>query len=147
MALHEEFEYISFRCCYCYAFNPARKKRPAAPKLEFELKSPNVQTDTSGSEKNSPSDTDSESDTLHDLKTTTLHQVDDTHERTKTVNTDIDNMMEGIEPIELDVPSENVEEVQKTEVEGEIKEEEKHEKETLQTTEEQIGDGDGTPKD
>ncbi|KAF2895732.1 hypothetical protein ILUMI_10436 [Ignelater luminosus] len=146
MALHEEFEYISFRCCYCYAFNPARKKRPVAPKLEFELKSPNVQTDTSGSEKNSPSDTDSESDTLHDLKTTTLHQIDDAHEKTKTFDTGIDNI-EGIEPMELDVPSENVEEVQTTEIEDEIKVEDKHEKETVQVTEEEIGDGDGTPKD
>lgn len=34
MALKEEFDYLSFRCCYCLNFNPGRKKRPAAPKLE-----------------------------------------------------------------------------------------------------------------
>ncbi|XP_074600676.1 endoplasmic reticulum junction formation protein lunapark-B-like [Brevipalpus obovatus] len=28
MALKEEFEYISFRCCYCASFNPARKAKP-----------------------------------------------------------------------------------------------------------------------
>ncbi|KAL5010870.1 hypothetical protein ScPMuIL_013175 [Solemya velum] len=35
MALKEEFEYISFRCCYCYAMNPAKKTRVNAPRLEF----------------------------------------------------------------------------------------------------------------
>ena len=33
MALKEEFEYIAYRCCYCYHWNPARKERPVAPKL------------------------------------------------------------------------------------------------------------------
>lgn len=35
MALREEFEYIDFRCCYCYAVNPAKKKRPSAPRIEL----------------------------------------------------------------------------------------------------------------
>uniref|UniRef100_A0A0B6ZQE6 Endoplasmic reticulum junction formation protein lunapark n=1 Tax=Arion vulgaris TaxID=1028688 RepID=A0A0B6ZQE6_9EUPU len=35
MALKEEFEYLSFRCCYCYILNPAKKQRPLAPRLEF----------------------------------------------------------------------------------------------------------------
>ncbi|XP_076309872.1 endoplasmic reticulum junction formation protein lunapark-like isoform X1 [Tachypleus tridentatus] len=33
MALKEEFEYIAFRCCYCFQVNPARKYKPHAPKL------------------------------------------------------------------------------------------------------------------
>ncbi|KAG1680019.1 Endoplasmic reticulum junction formation protein lunapark [Nymphon striatum] len=33
MALQEEFEFLSFRCCYCQYPNPARKLRPNAPKL------------------------------------------------------------------------------------------------------------------
>lgn len=33
MALKEEFEYIAFRCAYCYFLNPARKIRPQAPRL------------------------------------------------------------------------------------------------------------------
>lgn len=37
MALKEEFEYIAFRCAYCYFLNPARKTRPQAPRLQ-ELK-------------------------------------------------------------------------------------------------------------
>ncbi|KAJ0070267.1 hypothetical protein NL108_007593, partial [Boleophthalmus pectinirostris] len=33
MALKEEFEYIAFRCAYCYFLNPAKKTRPQAPRL------------------------------------------------------------------------------------------------------------------
>ncbi|KAL0267811.1 UNVERIFIED_CONTAM: hypothetical protein PYX00_009965 [Menopon gallinae] len=36
MALMEEFEYTAFRCYACHIFNPARKQRPMAPKLESE---------------------------------------------------------------------------------------------------------------
>jgi hypothetical protein len=34
MALREEFEYVAYRCCYCYYWNPARKQRPVAPRLQ-----------------------------------------------------------------------------------------------------------------
>ncbi|KAG8432477.1 hypothetical protein GDO86_016934 [Hymenochirus boettgeri] len=34
MALKEEFEYVAFRCAYCYFLNPARKTRPQAPRLQ-----------------------------------------------------------------------------------------------------------------
>ncbi|XP_036396252.1 endoplasmic reticulum junction formation protein lunapark-B-like isoform X2 [Megalops cyprinoides] len=38
MALKEEFEYVAFRCAYCYFLNPARKTRPQAPRLpEFSF--------------------------------------------------------------------------------------------------------------
>lgn len=38
MALREEFEYLAFRCAYCYFLNPARKIRPHAPRLpEFSF--------------------------------------------------------------------------------------------------------------
>ncbi|KAM6955042.1 endoplasmic reticulum junction formation protein lunapark-A [Lycodopsis pacificus] len=43
MALKEEFEYVAFRCAYCYFLNPARKTRPQAPRLSEvsgELKMP-----------------------------------------------------------------------------------------------------------
>lgn len=33
LALEEEFEYIFFKCCSCYHYNPARKMRPEPPKL------------------------------------------------------------------------------------------------------------------
>lgn len=41
MALKEEFEYVAFRCAYCFFLNPARKTRPRAPRLpdfNFEKK-------------------------------------------------------------------------------------------------------------
>ncbi|XP_003742381.1 endoplasmic reticulum junction formation protein lunapark-B [Galendromus occidentalis] len=31
MALKEEFEFLAFKCCYCFHFNGARKQRPLAP--------------------------------------------------------------------------------------------------------------------
>ncbi|KAK4299269.1 hypothetical protein Pmani_028444 [Petrolisthes manimaculis] len=34
MALKDEFQYLAFRCAYCYYWNPARKQRPAPPRLE-----------------------------------------------------------------------------------------------------------------
>uniref|UniRef100_H2ZLJ1 Endoplasmic reticulum junction formation protein lunapark n=1 Tax=Ciona savignyi TaxID=51511 RepID=H2ZLJ1_CIOSA len=34
MALREEFEYIEYRCAYCRFFNPSRKQRPTAPRLQ-----------------------------------------------------------------------------------------------------------------
>jgi len=37
MALREEFEFISYRCCYCFCWNPARKQRPTAPKLPASM--------------------------------------------------------------------------------------------------------------
>lgn len=40
MALREEFEFIAFRCCYCYSYNPARKQRPMAPRLSLQLPLP-----------------------------------------------------------------------------------------------------------
>ncbi|XP_051882772.1 endoplasmic reticulum junction formation protein lunapark-A [Pristis pectinata] len=43
MALKEEFEYVAFRCAYCFFLNPARKTRPQAPRLtefNFERRTP-----------------------------------------------------------------------------------------------------------
>lgn len=57
MALKEEFEYIAFRCAYCYFLNPARKTRPQAPrlpevsgelKMSSEAPSPSPAADLSG---------------------------------------------------------------------------------------------------
>ncbi|XP_078580503.1 endoplasmic reticulum junction formation protein lunapark-A-like isoform X2 [Branchiostoma floridae x Branchiostoma japonicum] len=46
MALQEEFEFITFRCAYCYTLNPARKVRPTAPKLLPD--EPRAHSSTSG---------------------------------------------------------------------------------------------------
>ncbi|KAK2503362.1 hypothetical protein MC885_005483 [Smutsia gigantea] len=48
MALKEEFEYIAFRCAYCFFLNPARKTRPQAPRLpEFSFEKRQVVEDSS----------------------------------------------------------------------------------------------------
>jgi len=55
MALREEFEYISYRCCYCHYWNPARKQRPMAPRLPLPPpESPLPSRKSQGSEKGSP---------------------------------------------------------------------------------------------
>jgi len=33
MAAPEEYQYMAFRCCYCFHWNPAKKQRPLAPRL------------------------------------------------------------------------------------------------------------------
>lgn len=57
MAFQEEFEYLSFRCCYCGFLNPSRKKRPSGPKFETK-QSPSITLTTQSSD----SDVSSESD-------------------------------------------------------------------------------------
>ena len=37
MALQEEYEYAAFRCAFCNFFNPAKKLRPLAPRLQSEM--------------------------------------------------------------------------------------------------------------
>eukprot|EP00092_Neocalanus_flemingeri_P013660 GFUD01014733.1.p1 GENE.GFUD01014733.1~~GFUD01014733.1.p1 ORF type:complete len:444 (+),score=180.39 GFUD01014733.1:71-1402(+) len=49
MALREEFEYVAYRCCYCYYWNPARKQRPVAPRLPDQASLPSA-SDSSGSD-------------------------------------------------------------------------------------------------
>ncbi|XP_043510988.1 endoplasmic reticulum junction formation protein lunapark-A isoform X2 [Frieseomelitta varia] len=46
MALKEEFEYFGFRCCYCNFWNRARKQKPSAPKLMYNVghNSPSLNT-------------------------------------------------------------------------------------------------------
>ncbi|KAL3837493.1 hypothetical protein ACJMK2_022846 [Sinanodonta woodiana] len=45
MALREEFEYLTFRCCYCYSLNPAKKHRPSAPRIEPLVQQHNPEED------------------------------------------------------------------------------------------------------
>ncbi|OCT61190.1 hypothetical protein XELAEV_18047213mg [Xenopus laevis] len=50
MELKEEFEYVAFRCAYCYFLNPARKTRPQAPRLqEINFDRQRHRTDSQGS--------------------------------------------------------------------------------------------------
>ncbi|XP_060774700.1 endoplasmic reticulum junction formation protein lunapark-B isoform X2 [Neoarius graeffei] len=72
MALKEEFEYLAFRCAYCYFMNPARKTRPQAPKLpEFNFErrlrseSPDPQSSAAS---NTPEDSDAHEDDVEPAK-------------------------------------------------------------------------------
>ncbi|XP_076659171.1 zinc-ribbon metal-binding protein lunapark isoform X2 [Halictus rubicundus] len=82
MSLKEEFEYFGFKCCYCNTWNPARKQKCAAPRLDHDvtlssmqlnssndseeqaLSSPSNENETNAkptqNEPSSPSDTDSD---------------------------------------------------------------------------------------
>ncbi|XP_028837686.1 endoplasmic reticulum junction formation protein lunapark-B isoform X2 [Denticeps clupeoides] len=62
MALKEEFEFVAYRCAYCYFLNPARKTRPQAPRLpefsfERRLRSESPATGSSAASE-SPEDSD-----------------------------------------------------------------------------------------
>uniref|UniRef100_A0AAV2JJ92 Endoplasmic reticulum junction formation protein lunapark n=1 Tax=Knipowitschia caucasica TaxID=637954 RepID=A0AAV2JJ92_KNICA len=55
MALKEEFEFLAYRCAYCYFLNPARKTRPQAPRLpEFSYER-RLRAEGSPSRGNTPS--------------------------------------------------------------------------------------------
>ncbi|XP_011638076.1 endoplasmic reticulum junction formation protein lunapark-B, partial [Pogonomyrmex barbatus] len=71
MALKEEFEYFAFRCCYCGFWNPARKQKPSAPKLDFD----NPATALNTSEANLPHK-DEETIKLTELETCTQSDTD-----------------------------------------------------------------------
>ncbi|XP_043265730.1 endoplasmic reticulum junction formation protein lunapark-A [Colletes gigas] len=60
MALKEEFEYLGFRCCYCNFWNPARKQKPSAQKLEF-CATPQQNSSLLGTPEHVPAATNSES--------------------------------------------------------------------------------------
>ncbi|KAL4635504.1 protein lunapark-A-like isoform X1 [Arapaima gigas] len=49
MALKDEFEYVAFRCAYCYFLNPARKTRPQTPRPERSGTTVALQGDNAGS--------------------------------------------------------------------------------------------------
>lgn len=123
MALKEEFEYFAFRCCYCYHFNPARKLRPAAPKLMFDSQNtPNrrrYSSSTSSSEKNSEPDSEIEEKPDKDLKHHSdidLHQEQGDHDASGVVaNTSGVTPMET-EDIQLPTP-EKIENIEKSDEE------------------------------
>ncbi|NXY21411.1 LNP protein, partial [Atrichornis clamosus] len=73
MALKEEFEYIAFRCAYCFFLNPARKTRPQAPRLpdfSFEKKQPTElqsETESLESRERKPQETQQTTDSEDDV--------------------------------------------------------------------------------
>lgn len=51
MASKEDFEYTTFRCAFCNVLNPARKAKPAAPRLSVLPKAQAAAADSSSDEK------------------------------------------------------------------------------------------------
>ncbi|XP_017149879.1 endoplasmic reticulum junction formation protein lunapark-B isoform X1 [Drosophila miranda] len=62
MLPEDEYVFTSFRCAFCNALNPARKKRPVAPRLSLNQQTPpsNNRIDSSGSDSSDDYDSDKE---------------------------------------------------------------------------------------
>jgi len=65
--LPEIYFFTAYRCCYCGFWNPARKQKPSAPKLDFDA---NNTIANVSSEDTSPN-TDEEPVKLNELETCT----------------------------------------------------------------------------
>jgi len=76
MALREEFEYIAYRCCYCYYWNPARKQRPVAPRLPEQSA-----VSTAASDSSSGSDISAPPSTNQSRRSSVVDQCDITEEK------------------------------------------------------------------
>uniref|UniRef100_A0A2K5C266 Endoplasmic reticulum junction formation protein lunapark n=1 Tax=Aotus nancymaae TaxID=37293 RepID=A0A2K5C266_AOTNA len=107
MALKEEFEYIAFRCAYCFFLNPARKTRPQAPRLpEFSFEkrqvvegSSSVGPLPSGSERSSDNQFNEES-LEQDVLGNSTEQTDDKIPATEQTNQVIEKASDSEEPEE-----------------------------------------------
>ncbi|GBM94422.1 Endoplasmic reticulum junction formation protein lunapark [Araneus ventricosus] len=70
MALKEEFEYVAFRCCYCFHFNPPRSQQPPPPRLTLPAppaSAPPAITDGPSSEAASSSSDETEVESVSDV--------------------------------------------------------------------------------
>ncbi|KFM72904.1 hypothetical protein X975_11550, partial [Stegodyphus mimosarum] len=61
MALKEEFEFIAFRCCYCFHWNPPRNQQPPPPRLSLPAPSAPAITEATSEISSSSEDTEIES--------------------------------------------------------------------------------------
>ncbi|GIY47015.1 endoplasmic reticulum junction formation protein lunapark-B [Caerostris darwini] len=78
MALKEEFEFVAFRCCYCFQFNPPRNQQPAAPRLTLPAPPPNTPpaiTEGPSSEVSTSSD-ETEIESVSDVESS-IHKTDE----------------------------------------------------------------------
>ncbi|KAM9287345.1 endoplasmic reticulum junction formation protein lunapark isoform 2-T3 [Morus bassanus] len=110
MALKEEFEYIAFRCAYCFFLNPARKTRPQAPRLpdfSFEKKqSTELQSETEPLEprESEPQETqqteESEEDTAQIVETNETDDKAPSPEQLKDKRAEVEKEAENISTTE-----------------------------------------------
>jgi len=80
MALKEEFEYLAFHCAYCQFLNPAKRKRPCAPRLP-ESSPPSGRDSDAGSE----SDFGASSSNVKLTSSPSAASVDDKNETSEVV--------------------------------------------------------------
>uniref|UniRef100_H0XJD2 Endoplasmic reticulum junction formation protein lunapark n=1 Tax=Otolemur garnettii TaxID=30611 RepID=H0XJD2_OTOGA len=117
MALKEEFEYIAFRCAYCFFLNPARKTRPQAPRLpEFSFEkrqtvegSSSVGPLPSGNMLSSENQFSEESLEEQDVLDNDTEQTDDKTSATEQTNEVIEKASGSEEPEEKQEETENEE--------------------------------------
>ncbi|XP_022218434.2 endoplasmic reticulum junction formation protein lunapark-B [Drosophila obscura] len=64
MLPEDEYVYTSFRCAFCNALNPARKKRPVAPRLSLNQQAPTSNNRIGSSDSDSSDDYDSDKEQL-----------------------------------------------------------------------------------
>ncbi|NXD20292.1 LNP protein, partial [Spelaeornis formosus] len=106
MALKEEFEYIAFRCAYCFFLNPARKTRPRAPQLpdfSFEKKQSSElrsETEPLESREEVPQETEQIKESEDDVAQ--LIETSDTDDKTPSSEHLNDNLAEEVEKEEAE---------------------------------------------
>ncbi|XP_051753168.1 endoplasmic reticulum junction formation protein lunapark-B isoform X2 [Ctenopharyngodon idella] len=119
MALKEEFEYVAFRCAYCYFMNPARKTRPQAPRLpefsfERRLRSESPETQSSAATE-TPEDSDAPED---DVERPTSADPQDAAAEDPPVAHETETEAEVSEPRHTPSPSKDVQQ-EEAEAQGE----------------------------
>lgn len=102
MAMKEEFEYIAFRCCYCHTLNPARKKRPFAPRIEPPLPVPIVQTTAASQEEESEVDNGEEEEDDEAEGSASEAEDDDAKEEAEERETGPNDVDDGEESMEVE---------------------------------------------
>lgn len=120
MALKEEFEYIAFRCAYCFFLNPARKTRPQAPRLpdfSFEkkqspkLQSPKLRSETEPLEprEGKPQETQQTKESEDDVaQTIETNDMDDKATSSEHLNDKLAEEVEKEEPEDISTTEETV---------------------------------------
>lgn len=123
MALKEEFEYLAFRCAYCYFLNPARKTRPQAPRLpEFSYERRlRAESRSPGPTPRSGTDTEESTPPSGDEK-----EIGDEERPTKEIESEIQS--EEPQPQQQQQQKQEEEEEEEGEEEEVVQEEEEEEK-------------------
>ncbi|KAK5854340.1 hypothetical protein PBY51_015418 [Eleginops maclovinus] len=125
MALKEEFEYLAFRCAYCYFLNPARKTRPQAPRLpEFSYERRlRAESRSPGPAPRSPTDTEESAPPSGDEREMT---EDDRPTKEEEIESQSEEQQQPQEEEQQQQEEEEVEEEQVVQEEEEVKSEQSH---------------------